>query len=354
MTSNRITSQDVADRAGVSRTTVSFVLNGNHVDSVSEPTRQRVLRIARDLGYVPHAAARSLAGGKSGTIGLVVNDARTISVDVFVALMLHGLHDACREHTYRLLLETAEFDETSRAYERLVRAKQIDALVVLNPDPEDAELMSLIESGYPVALVGAVAHPQAHLVVCEASPTTVYQTTSHLLALGHRQIAFIHFAPVRNPEADPRYRGYCEALRDAGAPFDERRVRFAAFDAATGYEQMRALLASGVGMTALVAGNDTIAIGALTAIHEAGLRVPEDIAVIGHDDIPVARFVTPALSTMRVPAEELGRQCGEMVIRLLNGEHIESRKVVLPPELIIRQSCGAQLVRIPPVPPAAD
>lgn len=343
MPSKRITSQDVADRAGVSRTTVSFVLNGTHQDSVSEQTRRRVLRIARDLGYVPHAAARSLAGGKTGTIGLVVNDARTISVDVFVALMLHGLHDACRAHNYRLLLETAEFDETSRAYERLIRAKQIDGLVVLNPDPEDTELLSLIETGYPVALVGAVTHPKAHVVVCEGTPATVYQTTSHMLSLGHREIAFIHFAPVRNPGADPRYRGYCDALHDAGMAFDERRVRFAAFDAASGYDRMRSLLDSGIGMTALVAGNDTIAIGALAAAHEAGLRTPQDIAVIGHDDIPVARYVTPALSTIRVPAEELGRRCGEMVIQQLSGEGIEPRAVVLPPQLVIRDSCGASL-----------
>lgn len=351
MPSSRITSQDVADRAGVSRTTVSFVLNGTHAESVSEVTRQRVLRIARDLGYVPHAAARSLAGGKTGTIGLVVNDARAISVDVFVALMLHGLYDICRDHHYRLLLETAEFDENSRAYERLVRAKQIDGLVVLNPDPEDAELFALIESGYPIALVGAVDHPKAHLAISETKPSTIYQTTSHLLRLGHREIAFIHFTTVRKPAADPRYRGYRDALEDAGVSFDEGLVRYAALDAASGYERMRSLLDSGVGMTALVAGNDTIAIGALAAIHEAGLRVPQDVAVIGHDDIPVAKFTTPALSTVHVPAEELGRRCGELVIRQLNGEHIEPRSVVLPPRLVIRDSCGASLVTQEP---AAD
>lgn len=343
MTSKRVTSQDVADRAGVSRTTVSFVLNNAHIDNVSEATRRRVRQVARELGYVPHAAARSLAGGRTGTLGLIVNDARIISVDVFVPLMLHGLYDICRERNYRLLLETAEFDDPRRAYEQLVHAKQIDGLVVLNPMPDDRELYSLVDSGYPVAIVDQFPHPKSLLVGAHAQPLTVYQTTSHLVALGHRQIAFIHFMPVREPELDGRYAGYRDALQDADIEVDQRLVRFAAFDAASGYEEMHALLAAGVEVRALVAGNDTIAIGAMAAIREAGLRVPDDIAVIGHDDIPVARYTTPPLSTVRVPAEEIGRQCGELVIRMVNGERVEPRTVTLRPEVIVRESCGASL-----------
>lgn len=343
MTSKRVTSQDVADRAGVSRTTVSFVLNNAHIENVSEATRRRVLQVARDLGYVPHAAARSLAGGRTGSLGLIVNDARVISVDVFVPLMLHGLYDVCREQNYRLLLETAEFDDPSRAYEQLVHAKQIDGLVVLNPLPDDRELYSLVDSGYPVAIVDQFPHPRSLLVGAHGQPSMVYQTTSHLISLGHTRIAFIHFMPVREPELDRRYGGYRDALQDAGIAVDQRLVRFAAFDAASGYEQMRSLLAAGDRITALVAGNDTIAIGAMAAIREAGLRVPEDVAVIGHDDIPVARYTLPPLSTVRVPAEEIGRQCGDLVIRMAHGERVEPQTVTLRPEVIVRESCGASL-----------
>lgn len=348
MTSKRVTSQDVADRAGVSRTTVSFVLNNSHVENVSEATRRRVLRIARDLGYVPHAAARSLAGGRTGTLGLIVNDARVISVDTFVPLMLHGLYDVCREQNYRLLLETAEFDDPARAYQQLVHAKQIDGLVVLNPTPDDRELYALVESGYPVAIVDQFPHPRSLLVGANAIPSMVYQTTSHLLALGHQRIGFIHFMPVREPELDRRYSGYRDAILAAGQSVDQRLVRYAAFDAASGYDRMRSILESDAAITALVAGNDTIAIGAMAAIRDAGLQVPEDIAVIGHDDIPVARYTIPALSTVRVPAEEIGRECGNLVIRMLNGERIEHLVMTLHPELVVRESCGASLRVRPP------
>lgn len=172
-----------------------------------------------------------------------------------------------------------------------------------------------------------------------------------MLGHGHREIAFIQFTAVRKPESDSRFRGYRDALEDAGAPFGERLGRYAALDAGSGYDRMRSLLDSGAAMSALVAGNFTITIGALAAIHGAGLRVPQHIAVIGHGDIPVARFTTPALSTVRVPAEALGRRCGELVIRQLNGERIEPRTVILPPRFIIRDSCGASMVNLEP---AAD
>lgn len=343
MVPKRVTSQDVADQAGVSRTTVSFVLNNSHLENVSEATRQRVRRIARELGYVPHAAARSLAGGKTGTLGLIVNDARVISVDVFVPLMLHGLYDACREQNYRLLLETAQFDDPTRAYEQLVHAKQIDGLIVLNPMPDDRELYALVDSGYPVVIVDQFPHPRSILVGAHDRPSMIYQATSHMLALGKERVAFIHFMPVREPELDRRYGGYRDALLDADRTVDPRLVRFASFDAASGFAQMEELLDSGVKIDALVAGNDTIAIGAMAAIRAAGLRVPEDIAVIGHDDIPVAQYTTPPLSTVRVPAEEIGRTCGDLVIRMLDGERIEPQIVTLRPQLIVRESCGAAL-----------
>ncbi|MGH2562305.1 MAG: LacI family DNA-binding transcriptional regulator [Thermomicrobiales bacterium] len=341
MTQKRVTSRDVAQRAGVSRTTVSFVLNDVTSMKISEQTRQRVLQAAQELGYIPDASARTLASGKTCTLGLIVSHAKLIPVDVFIPQLLHSLYDVCREHGYRLLLETAEHADQPGAFERLVRAKQIDGLIVLSPRQDDAHLRNLIETGYPLVLIGKYPHSAAHAVMPETNPEATYHTTAHLIGLGHRRIAFIHFMPIYDPATDSRLFGYRQALDEAGIPFDEHLVRDGDYSAASGYAAMTSLLAASPRPTALVAGNDTIAIGAMAAITEAGLHVPDDVAVTGHDDIPTARYTVPSLTTVRMPAQAMGRRCGEMAIQLMAGKQPTERQVVFPTELVIRHSCGA-------------
>ncbi len=342
MSHKRVTSRDVAQRASVSRTTVSFVLNDVTSMKISEQTRQRVLDAARDLGYIPDAAARTLASGKTCTLGLIVSHAKLIPVDVFIPQLLHSLHDVCREHGYRLLLETAEYPDKPGAYERLVRAKQIDGLIVLSPRHDDADLHTLIETGYPLVLIGKYPHPGVHAVMPEISPEATYRTTAHLIGLGHRRIAVIHFMPIYDAATDYRLLGYRQALEEAGIPYDGGLVRDGDYSAASGFEAMASLLTASPRPTALVAGNDTIAIGAMAAISEGGLRIPDDVAVTGHDDIPTARFTVPSLTTVRMPAYAMGRRCGEMAIQLMAGKEPAERQVVFSTELVIRHSCGAR------------
>lgn len=352
MAPKRVTSGDVARRAGVSRTTVSFVLNDVAGMKISAETRRRVLQAAEELGYVPDAAARTLASGKTSTLGLIVGHSRLIRVDAFIPQLLQALADVCREHGYRLLLESAEHADQPGAYERLVRAKQIDGLVVLNPRPGDAQLRALIETDFPLVLIGRSPHPAAYSVNTEADPVppATRQTTEHLIGLGHRRIAFIHFRPFEDPATDARLRGYLDALAAAGIAHDADLVRPGDYSADSGYDAMTELLAAWPRPTALVAGNDTIALGAMAAVHEAGLRVPDDVAVVGHDDIPIARYAVPSLTTVRVPAYAMGRRCGEMVVQLMAGETPAERQVVCPTELIVRHSCGAK----PRAEPLAD
>jgi len=347
MPHKRITSRDVALRAGVSRTTVSFVLNDVAGMKISEDTRQRVFQAARELGYIPDAAARTLASGKTLTLGLIVSHAKLIPVDIFVSLLLHGLYEVCREHGYRLLLETAEYADQPGAYMRLARAKQIDGLVVLSPREDDLYLVDLIESSYPLVFSGKYPHDAACSVAQESNPEATYYTTKHLLSLGHRRLCYIHFMPIYHPETETRLLGFKRALEEAGVPYDPSLVRPGEYSAASGYEAMVSLLEESPRPTALVAGNDTVAIGAMAAIHDAGLRIPEDIAVTGHDDIPTARFTVPALTTARIPAHEMGRRCGEMAIQLMAGEEPAERQVVFQSELVIRHSCGAKPITEP-------
>lgn len=326
--------------AGVSRTTVSFVLNGVQSEKISPATRDRVLQAARDLDYVPDAAARTLVSGKTGTIGLVVSRAEHIGVDAFIPQTIHGVSQVSSRHGYRLLLETSEDEKHTYDYDQLVRAKQIDGLVVLNPDPADVYLNDLVGMGYPVSLIGSFPHPDAAVVSID-SVAAMDEVTAHLIELGHTRIGFIHYREMRSLDTGGRFRGYRAALERSGIALDETLVRSGDYSAESGYNAMRSLLNEASLPTAVVTGNDTIAIGAISAIVEAGLRVPDDIAIVGFDDIPLAQFISPSLTTVRVPAHQMAEACGSMIIDLIQGRPIQERKRVFPAELIVRKSSGA-------------
>jgi DNA-binding LacI/PurR family transcriptional regulator len=342
MSHRRVTSLEVARRAGVSRTTVSFVLNGVQSGKVSDETRRKVLEAARELGYVPDAAARTLVSGKTRTIALVVSRADHISIDAFIPQTLHSLTRLCRHHGYRLLIETAENGQSTYDYDQLVGAKRIDGLVVVNPKPDD-QLRNLIDRGYPIALIGAYPHPGAATVSVD-STLAMDQVTTHLIGLGHQRIGFIHYRHIRSMDAGGRFAGYRAALERAHLHLDERWVRSGDYSAESGYEAMRSLLAGTGVPTAIVAGNDTIAVGAMAAIVESGRRIPEDIAIVGFDDIPHARFMTPPLTTVRVPALEMAEACGTMLLRMIDDGPLEDPRRVFQTEMIVRQSCGTAIV----------
>lgn len=340
MSRRRVTSLEVARRAGVSRTTVSFVLNGVQTGKVSEETRARVLQAARELRYVPDAAARTLVSGKTGTLGLVVSRADHISVDAFIPQALQGLARICMQQGYRLIIETAEDGEAAYNYESLVGAKRIDGLVVLNPDPGDDRLRTLIDRDYPVVLIGAYPHPEVAAVSVD-SASAMDRATTHLIGLGHERIGFIHYRTVGSLAEGGRFGGYRAALERAGLPLEERWVRSGDYSADSGYTAMMSILEEAYQPTAIVAGNDTIALGAIAAIAESGKRVPDDIALVGFDDIPQARYMNPPLTTVRVPAYEMAEACGQMILQLLAEGTVPEPKRVFQAELVVRSSCGA-------------
>lgn len=340
----RVTSRDVAERAGVSRATVSFVLNGVRTDRVSDATRERVLCAARELGYVPDAAARTLVSGRTGTIGLIVNRARHLRVDAFINQALHRLTELCSDRGYRLLIETSDLSRGVYDYRGLVESRQIDGLVVINPNPDDTRMAELIDRRYPLVLLGN--HPDRRAATVSVdSHRAMRVATRHLIGLGHQRIGFIHYRGIERLDGGGRFGGYRAALAEAGLAFEPRWVRAGDYSAESGHAAMRSLLIEPDCPTAVVVGNDTVAIGAIAAVAEAGLRVPDDVAVIGFDDIPLARFVLPPLTTTRVPAEDMVRRAGDMVVRLVEGQGLEEHRARLPTQLIVRRSCGA-----PPAP----
>lgn len=337
----RVTTHDIAREAGVSRTTVSHVLNNHPGIILSPKTRQHVLATARKLGYVPNSAAQMLVTGRSQTIGLILSRPDLISVDAFVPMLICGLNEACRTRGYRLLMETIEDSAGIDAYLDLAKSKRIDGLIIINPRKGDTALRKVIESKFPVLVFGSSGHAQEKSIGTQDGQASC-RATAHLISLGHQRIAHISYAPLVYLPACKRLEGYRAALKAAKLPLDKKLFAEGNFTCESGYSAMRQILASNADPTALFAGNDTLAIGALVAVRETGRSIPEDFAVVGYDDIPAAAFTYPPLTTIRSHAFEQGELLGEASIALMDGKEIGHRLDLLPLELIIRASCGAK------------
>jgi DNA-binding LacI/PurR family transcriptional regulator len=334
----RVTSSDIARRVGVSRTTVSFVLN--QVAGVNADTKARVLAAARELGYVPNSAARMLVSGRSQTLGLVISRADLLCIDAFIPQLIYGIGKVCNLFQYKLLVEAVEEASSAYSYLDIAHSKRIDALLVLNPQATDKALMKLIDTRFPVIIFGSVQHPKENSISIDDSGAA-QKATAHLISLGHRQIAHISYAPLSYLAADARFRGYRKALKEGKIAFAKSLFSAGNFSSESGFEAMKKILDRGIQPTALFASNDTVAIGAMAAIRSAGLRVPDDISVVGFDDLPFAAFTNPPLTTVRSPAKELGEYAARAAISLLDGKKFGVQSDVVPLNLIIRESCAA-------------
>ncbi len=336
------TSRQVAERAGVSQTTVSFVLNNVEGASISPETRERVLQAARDLRYVPDTAARALARGRSASIALILGRPhRQVFIDEYFSAILTGIHQALQPQGFRILVEPVADSATPSVYSHLIRGREVAGMIViLNPTmTRDIEEIAAYSAGhFPIVTLDDV-HPDVCSVMVDKLAGT-RAIVEHLVRLGHRRIACISYAPLDQSHPAQRLATYRAVLEQAGIGSDAQLIRAGAYDPDTGYAAMKSLLAS-ERFTALYAMNDVMAFGAMRAIREAGLRIPDDIAVVGFDDIRLAAFSAPPLTTIREPDIEHGRRAAALLLDLINGVTPTERHVRLPTELIIRQSCGA-------------
>lgn len=343
----RVTSTQVAKLAGVSRTTVSFVLNEVPGMGISEETRERVLMAARQLGYVPNALARSLVTGATKTVALLLphGDHVHIDVDAYIPRFVAGLSLTCHASGYKVLLEPVAETNRPGAFVDLVDSGRIDGLIVLNPRHiDEAYLYELASNGFPLVVFGSNL-PEQH-GICRIgvdNREAARRATAHLIGLGHERIAHIGFASDDYQVVRDRLLGYRQALDEHGIGERAGWIGYGNYSAQSGYEAMRAMLARAPGMTALFAGNDTIAFGALAALREAGLRTPEDVAVVGYDDIPLAAFACPALTTMRTDPFKEGNDAAATLLRVIGGGAPEESCVREIAPLIVRQSCGTHL-----------
>lgn len=337
MASNRVTSHDVARRAGVSRATVSLVLNRSESVTLSKETRERVLQAAADLGYKPNSAGRMLVSGLTETVGLLVSDPSILLVDQYIPHLLYGIEKANREMGFHVLVEGLEARDEAGAYDNLVESRRIDGLIVVNPRAGDKALVSLIDKGFPLVLVGSVRHP-AEVSVTFTTRGVIGEAVDHVVGLGHRRVGAIAFAPRDFVSTNARLTALDAGLRQHGLALDDDAVGDANFSAESGYHAAKALLTRRPDLTAIFAGNDTIAIGVMNAAHELGRRVPDDLSIVGFDDLPFARWLTPPLTTIRTDGVRQGMIAAEMLFARLNQRPLESQRVRMEPELIVRAS----------------
>ena len=323
-----VTIRDVAARAGVSVATVSRVFNQK--GPIREETVRRVMEVAAEMQYVPHAGARSLSTRSTRTIGVVLPDLH----GEFFSEVIRGIDLAAREHGYHLLLSGSHADrDEMRAVVQAVRG-MVDGLIVMSPDLDPALLCAELPIGVPAVLLNARANGHPSITVDNAAGARCM--VRHLASLRHRHIAFIS-GPARNADAEQRRRGFRSGTRAKNIAAIELPGDFTED---SGYEAAKKIVALKPRPTAVFAANDSMAIGALSAFRDAGLRVPDDIALVGFDDIPIARFLDPPLTTVKVPIAELGRRGLQMLMRAGHGEPEHPSR--LETSLVVRRSCGAE------------
>jgi LacI family transcriptional regulator len=341
MPRRRATSKDVADLAGVSRTTVSFVLNKTSGMRIGAATRLRVLRAAQRLNYHPDATARRMAGGRTFILGFVLRQSPEQAFnDHFLPQVLTGLSCTASEHGYHILFETIAPGDHSGAYARLVRERHVDGIVLSGPRSDDRELRAIDAEGAPIVLMGKLSNSRIPSVDVD-NVKSAAMATEHLVRLGHRRIGIITNAPVAYTASADRLKGYRSALRQAGIPYDRSLVSYGNFTPQSGLVAMKKLLASKPHPSAIFVASDTVALGALQELDRRNLRVPKDISLIGCDDIPLAEFIDPPLTTIRLPASALGRAAANLLISLIDGEKNAEREVLLDTELIVRSSTAS-------------
>ncbi len=327
------TIKDVARQAGVSVATVSRVLNGN--GHVREATRMRVREIARELDYSPHGAARSLITSRTHTIGVLLPDL----YGEFYSEVIRGIDQRAQRDGYHVLLagERPELEPALRA----MRGR-VDGLIIMWPELDAQLLGGPLLARVPVILLNCPPTDLAHDTIGIANYDGAYAMVRHLASLGHRRIALIRGA-AHNFDAAERLRGYRAAVRDLGLESDPDLEVPGDFSEAAGYEAARALLERAVRPTAVFAANDCMAIGALSAFRAAGLRVPDDVAIAGFDDIPMARYMDPALTSVHVDISALGERAAARLLEALQAPPgRELRRETLPTTLVVRRSCGAR------------
>jgi LacI family transcriptional regulator len=333
------TMADVAKLAGVSSITVSRVL----ADSapVNEETRKRVLAAIEELGYVPNILARSFRSKRTSLLALVLSDI----TNPFWTTVTRGAEDAARKHGFHLILcNTDAIENNQDEYLHMLLQRQIDGVILVPATPNPEPIKAIQAQGVPLVILDRRRIPGVEVdVVCGDSEGGAYKLVELLLSLGHRHIALLNGPNVTSSAVD-RLAGYRAALEHAGLNVNDENIYEGEFAIESGYEMAHQALSITPPPTALFAANNFILFGALRCVHDLGLRVPEDIAMVGFDDIPDYLTIDPFFTVAAQPAYELGQHAMELLIARVERKASDAfQEIVLPTRLVIRKSSGQPL-----------
>jgi LacI family transcriptional regulator len=336
-----VTIRDVAKLAGVSPITVSRVIN--NARSVDQRTRERVQKSIKTLDYFPNTLAKSLRSKKTHTIALVVSDI----TNPFWTTIARGVEDTAAQSDLQVILcNTDENPDKEANYVNMLLRRRVDGIIIAPTTNDKRRLSALKRQKVPCVLIDRKVRGFQADVVRSSNLDGARQLTQHLLTLGHRHIAMIT-GPASVSTAEERVQGYCRALRDHDIPEDQHLVKRSDYKQEGGYHSVKELLAAEPRPTAIFAANNFIAIGALLALREAGLRVPEDMALVCFDDIPQASLMYPFLTVSAQSAYEMGALSVQLLIAQMNDqEKHKTRTIELATKLIIRKSCGQDLSEV--------
>lgn len=334
-----LTLEDIAKQVGVSRSTVSRVVNGS--PNVSPEVRKRVLKAIQATGYQPNAAARSLASQRSRMLGLVLpRSVSSFFTDPFFPQLTQGIAYGCNSNDLTLsLFLVANHEDEEKLYPRISRSGLLDGVLVQSGQPDDRLVERLAKSSLPTVMIGRPFEPGGVNYIDVDNVMAAIAATQHLVNLGYQRIATITGNPDSTVTQD-RLKGYRRAITNAGRMVDEQLIETGDFSDNSGYEAMKRLLT--YRPDAVFAASDVMAVGAMRAAREAGLGIPDDVAFVGFDDLPLAENSLIKLTTVRQPISRLGAHAVELLLDVIANGIKPLRHVILGTELIVRESCGAK------------
>jgi LacI family transcriptional regulator len=333
-TDDKPTMAEIAELAGVSKPTVSKVINQQ--PGVAAATRERVERVIAERGYVRNGAARALSVGQIGSMNLVVSE---VDSPYFVEI-IRGVEETLESAALSMVLtSTHEEERRHRRWMARVLEYGTDGVILVLPDEHASYVEELRRHAIPFAVVDDRGESLPDVPSVGATNFAGgFAATEYLLSLGHRRIAAIGGQPYKCTMA--RLAGYRAAFQEGGVPVDPLLVQPGSFHAEAGYAAASALLDLHEPPTAIFAGNDMQAMGVYRALYERNLRVPDDMSVVGFDDVPLVALLTPALTTVRQPVRQMGALATRMLLQIAAGEVLESTRVELATSLVVRESCG--------------
>ena len=330
MTPNRPTIRDVARQAGVSHQTVSRVINGS--DDVLPETRAVVEAAIEELGYRPSAIARSMARGLTHTLAIISPNL----TDYTFASVIEGAEVEARQHDYFVLSSSASDPQAFQGLvDELVGHRRVDGLIVINPYAD--ERFEFLPKEFPVVFVGARSHDENVCSISLDDEKVAYEATQHLISLGHKRIALVT-GPMEEDCSQDRLAGFQRALNEAGISFEQSLMFEGDWSATSGSEALADFVKKGNLPTAVFAQNDRMAMGVMRAARDASLKVPDQLSVIGVDDMPLSSYFDPPLTTMRQDMPLIGQEAIRKLIDIIQNKTVEQTVLKLPAQLVVRQS----------------